>query len=88
MDKQLEEIRNWAKAKIDAGQEPPWAWFQYMKLIETVDAILCSQACVVTTGNSRQLEQRPSLRLQLLDSTSQQDNEQHPPGLSPIQMPM
>ncbi len=37
---ELRKVRDWAKARIDAGSEPPWAWFQYMKLIETLDAIL------------------------------------------------
>ena len=88
MDKQLEEIRDWAKAKIASGQEPPWAWFQYMKLIETVDAILGSQACVVTMESSLRSEQHPSAHLQLVGSTSRQDNEQRLPDIPQIQMPM
>jgi hypothetical protein len=36
----LEALREWAQDKIDAGEEPPWAWYQYMKLVETADAIL------------------------------------------------
>ena len=88
MDKQLEEIRNWAKAKIADGQEPPWSWFQYMKLIETVDAILASQACIVTMENSPQSDQRPSPYLQLVEPTSQQDSGSPLPDPSPIRMPM
>ena len=37
---ELEKVRQWADDKIAAGQEPPWAWYQYMKLRETLDAIL------------------------------------------------
>jgi hypothetical protein len=88
MDKQLEEIRDWARAKIASGQEPPWAWFQYMKLVETVDAILGSQDCVITTENSRQLESHRAARLQLVGSTSPQDNAQRPPDIPQIPMPM
>jgi hypothetical protein len=88
MDKQLEEIRNWAKAKIADGQEPPWAWFQYMKLIETVDAILASQACIVTMENSPQSDQHQIPHLQLVEPTSRQDNGPPLPGPSPIRMPM
>ena len=29
----LQEMRDWAQGKIDNGTEPPWAWYQYMKLI-------------------------------------------------------
>jgi len=42
----LARMRNWAQSKIDTNQEPPWAWYQYMKLIETLDAILASKRSV------------------------------------------
>jgi hypothetical protein len=29
-------LRDWASRKVEAGSEPPWAWYQYMKLIETL----------------------------------------------------
>src|SRR5580704_4588576 len=35
MREELERIRDWAKTKIQGGSEPPWAWYQYMKLVET-----------------------------------------------------
>jgi hypothetical protein len=59
MKKQLTELRALAQAKIATGQEPPWAWFQYMKLIEVADAILGGQACVTTMESSRQSESHP-----------------------------
>ena len=46
MREELERIRAWADAKIAAGQEPPWAWYQYMKLRETLDAILAEMDAV------------------------------------------
>jgi hypothetical protein len=30
----LIRVKEWAQSKIRAGAEPPWAWYQYMKLIE------------------------------------------------------
>lgn len=48
MTENLTAVRSWAQEKISAGTEPPWAWYQYMKLIETIDAILASNACVST----------------------------------------
>jgi hypothetical protein len=36
----LSRIRDWANAKIQSGSEPPWAWYQYMKLLEVTDTIL------------------------------------------------
>ena len=37
---ELQRLRTWADAKIAAGQEPQWAWFQLMKLREALDAII------------------------------------------------
>lgn len=87
MRSKLEDIRGWADAKIASGQEPPWAWFQYMKLRETLDAILAGMDCV-TMENSQQSEQHPGKHLQLVEATDPQDTAQrHPVGL-PTQPPM
>ncbi len=37
---ELQRLRTWADAKIAAGQEPQWAWYQLMKLRESLDAII------------------------------------------------
>ena len=37
---ELQRLRTWADAKIAAGQEPQWAWYQLMKLREALDAII------------------------------------------------
>ena len=84
----LRDARQWAKAKIDGGQEPPWAWYQYMKLIETADAILTSLDSTVTTENLQQLEQRPDTRLRLVGPTYQQDSVPHHPSSVPVHLPM
>ena len=87
MRSELEIIREWADAKIASGQEPPWAWFQYMKLRETLDAILAGMDSV-TTENSQQSAEQPGKHLQLVEATDPQDNAQrHPVGL-PTQEPM
>jgi len=46
IDRCLGILRKWAEARIAAGNEPPWAWYQYMKLIETVAAIQTGRAAV------------------------------------------
>lgn len=84
---ELERVREWANAKIATGDEPPWAWFQYMKLRETLDAILAGMAAV-TTESSPQSAPRPGAHLRLVDSTCQRDSAQpHHVGLS-VRMPM
>lgn len=88
MRDKLEEVRDWAKSKIASGQEPPWAWFQYMKLIETSDAILSGMDCVITKDHSQQSELHQGMHLRLVDSTDQQGNAQHRPAGLPVLLPM
>jgi len=85
---QLQDVRQWAKAKIDSGSEPPWAWFQYMKLIETADAILAGMDCTITMEHSQQSEQQQDAPLRLVDSTFPQDTAQHRPAGLPVHLPM
>ena len=86
MRAELEQIRDWANAKITSGEEPPWAWFQYMKLRETLDAIL-SGMDAVTTESSPQSGSHSGSFPRLVESTDPQDNVQcHPVGL-PTQLP-
>ena len=53
MRNQLEEIRTWAKDKLAAGAEPPWSFYQHMKLVEAVDEIL--KGMDATENSGRQL---------------------------------
>jgi hypothetical protein len=73
MQKELEHIREWAAAKIQGGSEPPWAWYQYMKLIETADAILNGMAAT-TTVSSPPTAQHSDAHLRLVASTDRRGN--------------
>ena len=86
MEKTLTDMKEWAKAKIASGQEPPWAWYQYMKLIETIDAILESMGA--TKENLQQSGPHQDARLRLVDSTYPRDSAQHHPGIGPVPLPM
>jgi hypothetical protein len=60
----LERIREWACDKIGAGNEPPWAWYQYMKLRESLDAILGGFSMAIPADSLRSGSYRESgLRL-------------------------
>lgn len=85
---ELQRVRQWAHDKIDAGSEPPWAWYQYMKLIETIDAIFQGAACTTPMENLRQSAERPERRLQLVDAKSPQDSAQLRPADPKVRMPM
>jgi len=87
MRKELEQVREWADAKIASGQEPPWAWFQYMKLRETLDEILAGMDSV-TTESSLQSASHPEKHLRLVDATHQQDSAPHRPAGLPTRLPM
>jgi hypothetical protein len=52
VDRCLQLLRHWAEKRIATGTEPPWAWYQYMKLIETVTAIQGGRAAVAQTART------------------------------------
>lgn len=85
--KELQRLRDWADEKINTGAEPPWAWYQYMKLRETLDALLAGMR-VVRTVDSLQSEGRSETGLRLVASNSPQDIAQHHRGTPPVQLPM
>ena len=37
---ELQKVLDWTYDKLATGAEPPWAWYQYMKLRETLEAII------------------------------------------------
>lgn len=86
---QLEQVRAWADEKIATGAEPPWAWYQYMKLRETLDAILTGMGCTSTqTASSPQSEPRQDGGPRLVVSNSRRDTAQPHQQVVPIQTPM
>ena len=87
MRDELEQVRDWADAKIASGQEPPWAWFQYMKLREAADGILAGMDAVTTTVSSQQSVPHQETQLRLVVDTAPQDNAPHRPAGLPTQLP-
>lgn len=85
MSEKLLEVRAMAQEKIASGAEPPWSWYQYMKLIETVDAIVAGGQ--VTTVNSPESASPAGAHLRLVDSTCPQDGAPRRPVGMPVQMP-
>jgi len=85
---ELRKVREWAEQKIAQGTEPPWAWFQYMKLVETICALEAGMACTTSrTESSPQSDARQGAHLRLVDATCQQDSAPHRPAGLPVQMP-
>jgi hypothetical protein len=88
MRQELERMKEWAAAKIQGGSEPPWAWYQYMKLIETIDAILQGMDSVVLMEDSRRSQGQPERHLRLVDDNDQQETSPRRSAGLPVQMPM
>ena len=86
MREQLEEIRDWAKAKLQGESEPPWAWYQYMKLIEVTDAILEGMASA--TERLQRSELHREMPLRLVADSDQQDTSQSRPSDEKPPLPM
>lgn len=86
MRSELERVRDWAKGKLHAYSEPPWARYQYMKLVETVTAIL--DGMDATRGNSLQSEPPPGTHLRLVDSTNRSDTAPPRPDQPKPRLPM
>ncbi len=88
---ELERVREWADGKLAAGQEPPWAWYQYMKLRETLDAILTgmdsTHVVIVPEDSPPEAGHRGSGHLRLV-GTDQPDIAQPDPDKEPVPLPM
>jgi len=83
----LERLREWAGEKIGAGNEPPWAWYQYMKLRETIDAILGGMGVVSTTASSPQSEQPQDSGLRLAVCNDPQEIARRRQRGTPVRLP-
>lgn len=89
VDEAVTTLRGWAKQKIKEGHEPPWSWYQYMKLIETLDAIAAARLAGTTETESSPLrERRPGASLQLVDQTYQPNTVRSHPAEPPVRLPM
>lgn len=80
-------LLDWAKAKLAKGEEPPWSWYQLMKLRETLEAILAGMAAT-TTDHSPQSADNPGKHLRLVESSDPQDTSLHRPSGLPVRPPM
>lgn len=83
----LKKSKEWAQERLDTGVEPPWSWYQLMKLVEAVDFILAARD-TSTTDHSLELPERPGGRLQLVGEGYLQNDAQPRPDDPPIQLPM
>ena len=88
---ELQKVREWAHDKVTQGGDPPWAWYQYMKLREALDAIINGMNCTEVVTVPEELPQagqrRGSGHLRLVNSDPQ-DNDQQRLDAVEVQLPM
>jgi hypothetical protein len=89
----LQKFRDWAHSKLATGDEPPWAWYQYMKLQETLDAIIGGMSSWVTPEestkeSSQQSEQRQGTHLRLVADKCSKDTSPPRPAETAVTLPM
>lgn len=87
IEKQLASIKEWAQKKAQGGGEPPWAWYQYMKLIEAISSIQAGTHAT-TTDNSLRVAERQGKVIQLGVANCSPENAQSHPSEEQVQLPM
>jgi len=51
--RELEDVRAWARNRIESGAVPEWSWARHVALIEVVDSILHDMAVLAAPTDSR-----------------------------------
>lgn len=83
---ELLRVRDWANQKLAMGEEPPWAWYQYMKLREVLDQMLAGMDAT-QTESSLESALHPGKHLRLVGSEDRQDTVPRHPSVQPVQLP-
>jgi hypothetical protein len=83
---ELQKVRDWADEKIATGAEPPWSWFRYMKLRETLDEIIAGMS-VVKTESSQRSELHTEIGPRLAVSNTQPSSAPHHPQAVATRLP-
>ena len=88
MKDDLIKVRDWAQAKLDARQEPPWAVAHYRNLVQTIDDILAAQASTITLEESLRLQDQSARAPQLPACIVRIGSARRRSTLTPVQLPM
>jgi len=58
IDNQLQNILDWTNQKLATGEEPPWSWYQFMKLREAIEAIRTGSLYIPIEEDSQESVER------------------------------
>ncbi len=80
-------VFDWAEGKLPSGDDSPWAKFDYLKLRETLEAIVsCMEATTQQMDSppaSSPMESQPEATPRLVVSNDQPENAEAPPFEEP-----
>ena len=85
---ELQQLLEWTKEKTHDGNLPPWAWYQYMKLDETLTAIIRGMEATVIREDLQRAEEHPESGLRLVDDKFRPNSAQLRPALEDLPLPM
>lgn len=83
----LERIRDLTMQRLSTGNEPPWVWYQLMKLREASESLIAGMDATQPTEGLQGLAPRLGGGLRLVDSNYPQETVQHRPGSWPVRLP-
>jgi hypothetical protein len=85
---QLKRLRDWAREGIRSEGTPPWAWYQYVKLMETIDALVAGAEAPSQTASLLPEGARSETHLRLVGASDLLDSAlRHQPDSS-VPLPM
>ena len=88
VDEAIALLSSWAQDKIDAQQEPPWAWEQYHQLLAVLDGVKEGREAVILLEDSLESERRQGSEILHADRIVPLDSvRRHPSSMDPV-LPM
>jgi hypothetical protein len=72
-------VFDWAEGKSPSGDDSPWAKFDYLKLRETLEAIVLCMEAATHQMDSSPMELQPEAAPRLVVSNDQPENAETPP---------
>jgi hypothetical protein len=84
---ELEQVRDWAIERLTTGNEPPWSWYQLMKLREASEALLAGMETTQPTVDLQESEQRRGAGLRLVGATCRPETAQPHQAAVAVQLP-
>ena len=83
----LERVREWAIERLTTGNEPPWSWYQLMKLREASEALLAGMETTQPTVSLQESAPRRGAGLRLVGATCQPGTAQSHQADLLVQLP-